>query len=67
MKREFLDLGKQPIANNFITSIDEENEFIFDLKVVFDDETTLVSLKDFVAPELMFNENYAYHSSMSYP
>jgi methylation protein EvaC len=55
MKKEFLDLGKQPI----------DNEFLFDLKVVFDEETKLVSLKEFVTPELMFNDNYAYHASMS--
>ena len=30
-----------------------------------DEDTKLVSLKEFVTPELMFNENYAYHASMS--
>jgi methylation protein EvaC len=65
MKKEFLDLGKQPIANGFLNKNDFDDEFLFDLKAVYDEETKLVSLKEFVAPELMFNENYAYHASMS--
>ena len=67
MKREFLDLGKQPIANKFLKEAEIKDEFFFNLKVVFDEETKLVSLKEFVKPELMFNENYAYNTSMSTP
>ena len=67
MKKEFLDLGKQPIANKFLKESEIKDEFFFDLKVVFDEETKLVSLKEFVKPELMFNENYAYNTSMSTP
>ena len=65
MKKEFLNLGKQPIANGFLHKEDFDNEFLFELKAVYDEDTKLVSLKEFVAPELMFNENYAYHASMS--
>ena len=68
MKKEFLDLGQQPIANKFLLW-EEVNgdieEFFFDLKVVFDEETNLVSLKEFVKPELMFNEDYKYNTSLS--
>jgi methylation protein EvaC len=67
MKKEFLDLGKQPIANNFLSLDELEDEFFFDLKVVFDVDTTLVSLKDFVKPELMFNDEYKYNTSLSVP
>ena len=67
MKKEFLDLGKQPIANDFCKEDEYQNKFFYDLKVVFDEDTNLVSLKDFVKPELMFNENYAYNTSMSTP
>ena len=67
MKKEFLDLGRQPIANKFLKKEEFKDEFFFDLKVVFDDETNLVSLKDFVKPELMFNEDYTYHTSLSTP
>ena len=65
MKKEFLDLGRQPIANKFLKKEEFKDEFFFDLKVVFDDETKLVSLKDFVKPELMFNDDYTYHTSLS--
>ena len=67
MKKEFLDLGIQPIANKFLKKEEFDNEFLFDLKVVFDEETKLVSLKDFVKPELMFNEDYTYNTSLSTP
>ena len=67
MKTEFLDLGRQPIANKFLKREEFDNEFLFDLKVVFDEDTKLVSLKDFVKPELMFNEDYTYHTSLSTP
>jgi|TARA_R100001129_G_scaffold186377_1_gene177871 methylation protein EvaC len=66
MKKEFLNLGKQPIANNF-RSDEKESEFFYDLKVVFDEETKLVSMKDFVKPEMMFNEDYKYNTSLSTP
>ena len=67
MKREFLDLGRQPIANKFLKEDEIDDEFFFDLKVVFDEETKLVSMKDFVKPELMFNEDYKYNTSLSTP
>jgi methylation protein EvaC len=54
----------QPIANNFLSSLDEE-EYKFNLTVEFDDETKLVSLGEFVRPELMFNDSYVYCSSNS--
>ena len=61
----FLDLGKQPIANNFLTKDDLENEYMFPLRVKFDYDTKLVSLVNFVPPEKMFHDNYAYRSSLS--
>ena len=67
MKKEFLDLGRQPIANKFLKEDEVSDEFFFDLKVVFDEETKLVSMKDFVKPELMFNEDYKYNTSLSTP
>ena len=67
MKKEFLDLGKQPIANKFLKEEEISDEFFFDLKVVFDEDTKLVSMKDFVRPELMFNDDYKYNTSLSTP
>ena len=65
MKIPFLELGRQPLANGFLTEEGFDDEFFFDLGVTFDTETSLVSLRDFVAPERMFNEEYAYSSSCS--
>ena len=67
MKKEFLDLGKHPIANAFLKKEDFDDEFLFDLKVVFDTESKLVSIKEFVEPERIFNENYPYTTSNSFP
>ena len=66
-KKEFLNLGKQPIANKFLKKDELGDEFFYDLKVVFDEDTKLVSLRNFVKPELMFNEDYVYHTSLSVP
>jgi len=65
MKTVFLDLGRQPIANGFVKIANPVNEYFFDLRVLFDDDTYLVSLEEFVPPEKMFNEEYVYKSSMS--
>lgn len=66
MKARFLSLGRQPLANGFLANITEaKDEFFYDMNVVYDNETHLVSLENFVRPELMFNEHYAYHGSMS--
>ena len=43
MKKEFLDLGRQPIANKFLKKEEFKDEFFFDLKVVFDDLLILSS------------------------
>ena len=67
MKKEFLDLGRQPIANKFLKEDEFKDEFFFDLKVVFDENTKLLSMKEFVKPELMFNDEYAYNTSLSTP
>ena len=66
-KKEFLNLGKQPIAKKFLKKDELGDEFFYDLKVVFDEDTKLVSLRNFVKPELMFNEDYVYHTSLSVP
>jgi methylation protein EvaC len=65
-KIQFLDLGKQPLANGFLTAEELSlDEFMYDLRVGFDPESGLVTLMDYVSAPLMFNENYAYHGSMS--
>lgn len=65
MKKEFLNLGKQPIANGFLYEKDIPNEFFYDLKVGFDNKTKLITHMEYVDPPLMFNDNYSYRGSMS--
>ena len=65
MKHLFLDLGKQPITNAFLEEQNPKEEFFYHLQAEFDDQTKLVSLKEFVKPELMFNDTYAHRASMS--
>ena len=64
MKKQFLDLGKQPIANGFLYEEEINDEFFFNLKVGFDKKTKLVTQMEYVDPPLMFNENYSYRGSM---
>jgi len=70
MKNQFLDLGKQPIANNFLPVTiggedQHEEEQFFNISVGYDDDSGLVSLMEYVDKKILFNENYAYKSSMS--
>ena len=65
MKKQFLNLGKQPLANGFLDENEIKNEFFYELKVGFDTDTKLVTHMDYVNPPLMFNDNYAYRGSMS--
>jgi len=65
MKTTFLKLSKQPESNGYLDVSQFKDEFFFNLDICFDSDTHLVSLTKFIAPELMFNEDYAYHSSMS--
>jgi methylation protein EvaC len=63
--KKFLDLGNQPIANGFLTKDQFDDEFFYNLSVGFDEETCLITQMDYVKPELMFNDTYAYRGSMS--
>ena len=67
MFKEFLDLGRHPIANAFLKKEDFDDEFFFNLKVCWDGESKLVSIKNFVEPERIFNEDYPYNTSNSFP
>ena len=65
MKKKFLDLGKQPIANGFLYKDQIKNEYFFNLGVAFDGTTKLVTQTEYVDPPLMFNDDYVYRGSMS--
>lgn len=69
MQIDFLDLGKQPLANNVLScrtgSDIEQEEYTYDCVVTYDTDTHLVSLREIPDSSLAFNGNYPYHSSSS--
>ncbi len=62
MKKTFLDLCMQPLANNFSTKYISPS---FRLKVKFDTNSKLVMINKHVKKEKMFNKSYPYRSSKS--
>ena len=62
MKRSFLDLGRQPLANNFKK---KKNKSFYNLKLFFDTKTKLVSINNLFDKKMMFNKTYPYRSSLS--
>lgn len=65
MRKQFLDLGKQPIANGFLYKDQIDKEYFYNLGVAFDEETKLITQTEYVDPPLMFNDDYVYRGSMS--
>ena len=64
MKFFFLDLGKQPLANNYLTKF-KINQIKYSLKLYFDTKKKLVSISKRIPSKKMFTNNYPYRSSMS--
>ena len=65
-KVNFLDLGLQPLANNYLKKNQlNKKEKKYRLKIGLDLKTKLVSINKPIASEIMFNSNYPYRSSMS--
>ena len=62
MKKTFLDLGMQPLANNFSKKYKSSS---FRLKLKFDTISKLVMINKHVKKEKMFNKSYPYRSSKS--
>jgi len=68
MKKKFLDLGKQPIANSFLPSLSKKtlsNEFFYNLSVSFDTKNYLVSVTNPVNPKIQYTNKYAHRASES--
>lgn len=61
--RRWFDLGRQPLANNLLSTKDGD-ESVFPLRLVYCEECGLVQLEDVVNPDLMFGD-YLYQSSTS--
>ena len=62
MKKTFLDLGNQPLANNFSKKYFPPH---FRLKLKFDTKSKLVMINKHMKKEKMFNSSYPYRSSKS--
>jgi methylation protein EvaC len=62
----FLDLGLQPLANNYLNSNNlKKKEKKYRLKVGINLKTKLVSINKPISSKIMFNNKYPYRSSMS--
>lgn len=62
---EFLDLGRQPLSDRFLTPGDLADEFSYRLAVGQCGACRMVQLTEEVPRQLMFHEAYPYHSSGS--
>ena len=62
MRKTFLDLGNQPLANNFSKKYFPP---LFRLKLKFDTKSKLVMINKHMKKERMFNNSYPYRSSKS--
>ena len=61
----FIDFGKQPIANGFLTPEQFKDEYFFDMKVAFCPNCYMVQLTEQPDRNKMFHKNYAFYSSTS--
>ena len=64
MNKFFLDLGKQPLANNYHRYF-KKNQIKYNLKLFFNTKNKMVSISKRIPSEKMFTNNYPYRSSMS--
>ncbi len=68
MKKNFLNLGNQPIANSFLSSISRSSlkkEYFYKLIICFNTKNFLVSVKDPVNPKIQYTDQYAHRASES--
>ena len=68
MKKDFLNLGRQPIANSFLSSISKKSlksEYFYNLIISFNTKNFLVSVKKPVNPKIQYTDKYAHRASES--
>jgi SAM-dependent methyltransferase len=67
LTRSFIDLGRQPVSNDYLTQaqLDAGDEPVYPLHVWTCDQCFLVQAEDPVAHDDMFTAEYAYFSSFS--
>lgn len=63
MKKVFLNLGSQPLANEFKK---KRTKIFYNLKLIFDTKSKLVSINKKFNKKIMFNKTYPYRSSESF-
>jgi methylation protein EvaC len=61
----FMSFGRMPIANGFLTESEIPSEYFFELAPAFCAACGMFQLMEQPAPEKMFHESYAFHSSTS--
>jgi SAM-dependent methyltransferase len=64
MNKFFLDLGVQPLANNFLKKYSAKQPK-YNLKLYFNTKSKMVSISKRIPSFVMFNSKYPYRSSMS--
>ena len=64
MKKRFLNLGMQPLANSFLVSR-KKKEFKYNLSIGFNPKNFLVSLMKTVNPKKQYTRFYAHRASES--
>ncbi len=64
MNKFFLDLGKQPLANNYLNYF-KKKQTKYNLKLFFNTKSKMVSISKRIPSKIMFNNKYPYRSSMS--
>src|ERR671931_883189 len=61
----FMDFGKMPLANGFLTSEQFAEEYFFNLSIGFCEQCGMVQLMEQPTPLRMFHENYPFFSRTS--
>lgn len=64
MNKKFLDLGFQPLANQFLKKY-YKSQTRYNLKIYFNIKSKMVSISKRIPSSQMFNSKYPYRSSMS--
>ena len=64
MNKFFLNLGKQPLANNYL-SFYKKKQIKYNLNLFFNTKNKIVSISKRIPSEKMFTNNYPYRSSIS--
>ena len=61
----YLDFGRMPIANGFLTEEEFDDEYFYNLAIGQCPKCLMVQLVDFVPPEKLFHDKYPFHTSSS--